>query len=318
MSPATDSLIRTEALCKRYDVAGREVRALDGVDFELPEGTTVAVVGESGSGKTTLGSLILGLEAPSSGTIWLAGEELRPDRPKPLRKAIQVVQQNPYSALNPRRPVRHAVELPLVVHGYGTTRSRRERVAELLELVELGPEFMDRYPTTLSGGQRQRVALARALAAEPQTIVLDEPTSALDVSVQAKIIALLQDLQRRLKLTYMFITHDLGVVRNIADRVVVLYRGRIVEQGATETVFASPRHRYTTMLLSAIPVISEEDEACKPDWPWQDSAPDEGGELPAGCRFTPRCPFAVEACASTPPAMLGDARQAFACHHPAD
>ena len=203
------------------------------------------------------------------------------------------------------------------MHGYGTSRARRERVAELLELVELGPEFMDRYPTTLSGGQRQRVALARALAAEPQIIVLDEPTSALDVSVQAKIIALLQDLQRRLRLTYMFITHDLGVVRNIADRAVVLYRGRIVEQGATETVFARPRHRYTTMLLSAIPVISQEDEAFKPDWPWQDSVLDEGGYIPAGCRFAPRCPFAVEACASTPPEMLGDALQAFACHHPA-
>ena len=176
------------------------MRALDGVDFELPEGTTVAVVGESGSGKTTLGSLILGLEAPSSGTIWLAGKELRPERPKPLRKAIQVVQQNPYSALNPtpagppRR--RAAARRARLRNG---PRPAQERVAELLELVELGPEFMDRYPTTLSGGQRQRVALARALAAEPQTVVLDEPTSALDVSVQAKIIALLQDLQRRLK-----------------------------------------------------------------------------------------------------------------------
>ena len=309
--------IRTEGLCKQYDVAGRQVRALDGVDFELPEGMTVAVVGESGSGKTTLGNLILGLEEPSAGSIWLADQELRSDRPKPLRKAIQVVQQNPYSALNPRRPVRHTVELPLIVHGYGSSRDRRQRVAELLQLVELGPEFMDRYPTTLSGGQRQRVALARALAAEPKMIVLDEPTSALDVSVQAKIIALLQDLQRRLRLTYMFITHDLGVVRNIADRVVVLYRGRIVEQGATETVFARPRHRYTTMLLSAIPVISEEDEDFKPDWPWQELKLDETGHAVAGCRFAARCPFALEACADTVPEMLGDVRQEFACHHPA-
>ena len=309
--------IRTEGLCKQYDVAGRQVRALDGVDFELPEGMTVAVVGESGSGKTTLGNLILGLEEPSAGSIWLADRELHSDRPKPLRKAIQVVQQNPYSALNPRRPVRHTVELPLIVHGYGSSRDRRQRVAELLRLVELGPEFMDRYPTTLSGGQRQRVALARALAAEPKMIVLDEPTSALDVSVQAKIIALLQDLQRRLRLTYMFITHDLGVVRNIADRVVVLYRGRIVEQGATETVFARPRHRYTTMLLSAIPVISEEDEKFKPDWPWQDLTLDETGHAVAGCRFAARCPFALKACTDTVPEMLGDVRQAFACHHPA-
>ena len=310
--------IRTEDLCKQYDVAGRTVHALEGVDFALPEGTTVAVVGESGSGKTTLGNLILGLEEPSSGSIWLADEELHTDRPKALRKSIQVVQQNPYSALNPRRPVRHSVELPLVVHGYGSPRARRERVAELLTLVELGPEFMARYPTTLSGGQRQRVALARALAAEPKIIVLDEPTSALDVSVQAKIIALLQDLQRRLRLTYMFITHDLGVVRNIADRVVVLYRGKIVEQGTTETVFARPRHRYTSMLLSAIPVISDEDEEFKPDWPWENATLEEAGGSLAGCRFVARCPFAIAACADTAPAMLGDASQAFACHHPTD
>ena len=313
-----DPFIRTEGLCKQYDVAGRTVHALEGVDFALPEGTTVAVVGESGSGKTTLGNLILGLEEPSAGSIWLADQELQPDRSKSMRKAIQVVQQNPYSALNPRRPVRHSVELPLVVHGHGTQRARRERVAELLTLVELGPEFMDRYPTTLSGGQRQRVALARALAAEPKIIVLDEPTSALDVSVQAKIIALLQDLQDRLRLTYMFITHDLGVVRNIADRVVVLYRGKIVEQGTTETVFARPRHRYTSMLLSAIPVISEEDEEFKPEWPWEDATMDEAGSSLVGCRFAARCPFALAACADTAPEMLGDANQAYACHHPSD
>ncbi len=313
-----DRFIRTEGLCKQYDVAGRTVHALEGVDFALPEGTTVAVVGESGSGKTTLGNLILGLEEPSAGSIWLADQELQPDRSKSMRKTIQVVQQNPYSALNPRRPVRHSVELPLVVHGYGTQRTRRERVAELLTLVELGPEFMNRYPTTLSGGQRQRVALARALAAEPKIIVLDEPTSALDVSVQAKIIALLQDLQDRLRLTYMFITHDLGVVRNIADRVVVLYRGKIVEQGATETVFARPRHRYTSMLLSAIPVISEEDEEFKPEWPWEDATMDEAGSSLVGCRFAARCPFALAACADTAPEMLGDADQAYACHHPSD
>ncbi len=312
------AFIRTEGLSKQYEVAGRNVRALEDVDFELPEGQTMAVVGESGSGKTTLGNLILGLEEPSAGHIWLADRELLPERPKPLRKAIQVVQQNPYSALNPRRPVRHTVELPLIVHGYGSSRARRERVAELLQLVELSPDFMNRFPGTLSGGQRQRVALARALAAEPKVLVLDEPTSALDVSVQAKIITLLQDLQRRLRLTYMFITHDLGVVRNIADRIVVLYRGRIVEQGATETVFRHPRHRYTTMLLSAIPVISDEDAEFKPDWPWQGWRFEEGGHKVSGCRFAPRCPFAVSECADRVPAMRGNARQSFACHSPAD
>ena len=311
------SLIRTEALCKRYAVAGRIVEALGGVDFELPEGKTVAVVGESGSGKTTLGNLILGLEEPTSGRIWLRDQELQKRRPKPLRQAIQVVQQNPYSALNLRRPVRHAVELPLIVHQFGTSRSRRARVTELLHMVELGPEFMDRYPATLSGGQRQRVALARALAAEPRILVLDEPTSALDVSVQAKIIALLLDLQRKLQLTFMFITHDLSVVRNIADAVVVLYRGRIVEQGETESVFSRPKHRYTTMLLSAIPVISREDAELRPDWPWVHSALDDRGPSTEGCRFAPRCPFAVDECPTTVPAMLGDARHAFACHHPA-
>ena len=311
------SLVRTESLTKHYSVAGRAVRALDAVDFELPEGKTVAVVGESGSGKTTLGNLILGLEDPGAGRIWFGDRELRSHRPKSLCKAIQVVQQNPYSALNPRRPVRHAIELPLLVHGMGDRVARRRRVAELLERVELGPEYMDRYPSTLSGGQRQRVALARALAAEPRVIVLDEPTSALDVSVQAKIIALLQELQRSLRLTYMFITHDLGVVRNIADRVVVLYRGRIVEAGDTEAVFATPRHRYTVMLLSAIPVITEEDAAFRPHWPWEGAPLDDGGAASPGCRFAFRCPFATEACRLASPVMAGDARQAFACHNPA-
>ena len=312
-----EGVIRTVSLRKVYHVAGRKVQALDGVDFDLPEGETVAVVGESGSGKTTLGNLILGLEQPSSGQILFFGDALPHERSKSLRKTIQVVQQNPYSALNPRRPIRHSIELPLIVHGFGTARERQHRVAELLQLVELGPELMNRYPATLSGGQRQRVALARALAVEPRVIVLDEPTSALDVSVQAKIIALLQDLQRRFRLTYMFITHDLGVVRYLADRIVVLYRGKIVEQGLTETVYSRPRHRYTSMLLSAIPVISDKDADFKPDWPWQAAALDEPRDLHGGCRFSARCPFAAPVCSDVQPPMSGDFRQAFACHHPA-
>jgi len=314
----TNTLIRIEGLRKHYTVADQLVRALDGIDISLPEGKTVAVVGESGSGKTTLGNLILGIEEPTEGQIWFRDQYLGKRRSKDLRRKIQVVQQNPYTALNPRRPVRHAIELPLIVHNIGVRAERHERIADMLQTVELGPDFMTRFPGSLSGGQRQRVALARALTANPEIVILDEPTSALDVSVQAKVLALLLDLQQRLQLTYMFITHDLSTVRNIADSVVVLYRGKVVEKGPTDVVFSQPRHRYTTMLLSSIPVISLEDEALKPEWPWERTALDEGNHESAGCGFAPRCPFADDVCWRDVPVLVngGDDGHAFACHHP--
>ena len=317
----SDPILRVEELHKHYLVGDKLVRALDGVDFELSRGETVAIIGESGSGKTTLGNLILGLERPTAGRILLYGQEVGARRSKNFRRRIQVVQQDPYSALNPSRTVQHSIELPLIVHGDSRRRERRDRVAELLRTVELLPDFMTRYPNTLSGGQRQRVALARALAAEPDVIVLDEPTSSLDVSVQAKVLALLLDLQKRMGLTYAFITHDLSVVHNIATRMVVLYRGKIVESGPTEAVFGAPRHRYTAMLLSSIPVITPEDEALKPTWPWEHMAPEEGGRQSAGCRFAVRCPYAKETCWNEVPplsALRENPAHRFACHFPAD
>ena len=311
-------VIAVEGLHKQYRIGKSTVRALDGVDIAFPEGETVAVVGESGSGKTTLANLILGLEPPSAGRMTFRGTELGLKRPTEMCRHIQVVQQNPISALNPRKTVKYSVELPLVVHGLRNRRQRRDRVAELLEMVGLSADFVTRYPATLSGGQRQRVALARALAAEPDVLVLDEPTSALDVSVQAKVLSTFVALQAELGLSYIFITHDLSVVRTVASRVVVLYRGKVVEEGPTSEVFANPRHRYTTMLLSSIPVVSEEDEALKPAWPWGRMMDESGDSEVAGCNFAPRCPYSGDPCRGTPALGPEGAHHRFACHFPSD
>ena len=311
-------LIEVEGLSKRYAVGGSTVTALDGVTLAVAAEETLAVVGESGSGKTTLGRLILAIEVPTAGTVRFRGTALAPTMPKALRRRIQVVQQNPMSALNPKRTIQASVELPVRVHRLRPPERCRERAAELLDIVGLAPEYLPRYPSALSGGQRQRVAIARALAAEPDVIVLAEPTSALDVSIQARVLSLLVELQQRFQLTYVFITHDLGIVRHLASRVAVLYRGRLVETGATEAVFRTPRHRYTTMLLSSVPVVSAEEEGVKPSWPWERAGLDLGDRPSGGCAFAPRCPFALDICWSVaPPLTAVDPSQAVACHNPA-
>jgi oligopeptide transport system ATP-binding protein len=316
---ASAPLIEVEALTKRYAVGGATVTALDRVTLAVAPEETLAVVGESGSGKTTLARLILAIEVPTAGTVRFQGTPLAAGMPKALRRRIQAVQQNPMSALNPKRTIQQTVELPIRVHGLRPPARYRERAAELLDVVGLTAEHLSRYPSALSGGQRQRVAIARALAAEPDLLVLDEPTSALDVSIQAKVLSLLVDLQRRFKLTYVFITHDLGVVRHIASRVAVLYRGRLVETGTTEAVFQTPRHRYTTMLLASVPVVSAQEEQVKPAWPWDRAGVDLGDRPSRGCAFAPRCPFALDACWSVvPPLTPVDASQAVACHNPAE
>lgn len=313
-----EPLLTVEDLHKRYAVGRRVIKALDGVSLNVAEGESVAIVGESGSGKTTLAKLILGIEAPSAGTILLEGESLGVHRARPLRRRIQVVQQNPLSTLNPKRTIRQAVELPLRVHDMArTARAVRERVVELLEIVGLPAEYINRHPSALSGGQRQRAALARALAANPDILVLDEPTSALDVSVQALVLQLLADLQCRFDLTYLFITHDLGVVRHMSSRVAVMYRGRIVEIGPTEAVFAQPRHRYTMMLLSSVPVVSEEEEAYRPRWPWSRDLLQGEERSSEGCAFAPRCPFALDHCwTETPPFTAFANGHRAMCHNP--
>jgi ABC-type oligopeptide transport system ATPase subunit len=239
--------------------SGRQaaVRAVDDVSFTIEPGETFGLVGESGSGKTTTGRCVLRLIEPTSGEVRfkdldvlaLSGEELRR-----ARRDMQIVFQDPYSSLNPRMRARRIVEEPFVIHKIGTRAERRGRVAELFELVGLDPAHLDRYPHEFSGGQRQRIGLARALALNPSLIVADEPVSALDVSVQAQVVNLLMDLQERLRLTYLFIAHDLRLVQHICSRVAVMYRGRILETGATADLFRHPAHPYTRALLSAIPV----------------------------------------------------------------
>jgi ABC-type oligopeptide transport system ATPase subunit len=236
---------------------GTPVRAVDDVTFDIAEGETFGLVGESGSGKTTTGRCILRLLEPTSGEVRFRGDDVLAFSRKRLREArrdMQIVFQDPFSSLNPRMRVRAIVEEPLIIHRMGSKAERDARVRELFELVGLDPSQLSRYPHQFSGGQRQRIGLARALALNPSLVIADEPVSALDVSVQAQVVNLLMDLQERLKLTYLFIAHDLRLVRHICGRTAVMYLGRIVEMGATEAIFASPAHPYTRALLSAIPV----------------------------------------------------------------
>jgi len=236
---------------------GTLVKAVDGISFSIDEGETFGLVGESGSGKTTAGRCLLRLIEPTSGSVRFRGEDVLAfsrSRLREARRGMQIVFQDPYSSLNPRMRARQIVEEPLIIHGIGDRAARAARVRDLFGLVGLDPAHLERFPHEFSGGQRQRIGLARALALNPSFLVLDEPVSALDVSVQAQVINLLMDLQKRLSLTYLFIAHDLRLVEHICARVAVMYLGKIVEMGPTAAIFASPRHPYTRALLSAIPV----------------------------------------------------------------
>jgi len=266
--PVTAPLVRATGLVKRYASGGaalapasrraREVRAVDGVDLDVPAGLTTALVGESGCGKSTLGRLLLALEPPTAGRVEYRGRDLSgldAAGLRAFRRSAQVVFQDPYGSLNPRLTVGSMLREALSVHGVARGADAHDRVAALLDRVGLPAAAAGRYPHEFSGGQRQRVGIARALSVEPEFIVLDEPVSALDVSVQAQILNLLRDLQVELGLTYLFVSHDLGVVRNLADRIVVMHRGRIVERGATDRVLSAPDAEYTRRLLAAVPRI---------------------------------------------------------------
>jgi peptide/nickel transport system ATP-binding protein len=252
-------ILTLKGLGKTFDVDGRSVVALAHVDLEIARGECHAVVGESGSGKSTLANLVLGIYQPTAGDMVFDGSPLTARRTTEQRRKIQLVQQNPLSSLNPRRKVGASIRLPLDVHRVGGRGERRSRVEELLVEVGLEPEMARRSPSSLSGGQRQRVAIARALAAGPELIVLDEPTSALDVLVQARVLALLDRLRREHGLTYIFITHDLAVVRALADRISVFAAGRKVESGTVTEIFENPQQSFTRDLLAAVPVVTEEE-----------------------------------------------------------
>ena len=256
-------LLSLRSVTKTFKLGAREVLAVNEVSFDISEGECLAIVGESGSGKTTIANLILGIYPPTSGEISFRGQVLPARRERAHRRAIQLVQQNPLSSLNPKRSVGASLRLPLDVHAIGDRAGRARRTGELLEEVGLPADYAGRPPASLSGGQRQRVAIARALACESEQVVLDEPTSALDVLVQARVLRLLNELRQKRGLTYIFITHDLSVVRNIADRVAVFERGRLVELGDTQTVFTRPQHSYTRRLMGAVPVVTLEEAALR-------------------------------------------------------
>jgi ABC-type glutathione transport system ATPase component len=257
------ALVSVSHVSKTFDVNGRTVQALDDVSFDVQTGECLAIVGESGSGKSTIANILLGIYGATSGALTFKGETLPTTRTKAHRRAIQLVQQNPLSSLNPRRSIGASLRLALDVHDIGDRAERTRRTEELLEEVGLPAAFRTRSPSSLSGGQRQRVAIARALACQSELVVLDEPTSALDVLVQARVLRLLKALKDSRGLTYVFITHDLSVVRNIADRVAVFEKGRLVELAETETIFARPAHDYTRRLIAAVPVVSREEAALR-------------------------------------------------------
>jgi oligopeptide transport system ATP-binding protein len=309
----SETLLRVTDLVKHFPVTGGllsrqtgTVRAVDGVSFELSRGETLGLVGESGCGKTTTGRCILQLERPTSGSIRFEGQELTTLPHAALRRVrrrMQVIFQDPYSSLNPRMTVGQIIEEPLKVHGVVTGAGpRAERVRELLAQVGLLPQHEKRYPHQLSGGQRQRVGIARALAMEPALIVCDEPVSALDVSIQAQIVNLLEDLQARLGLTYLFVAHDLSVVRHISDRVVVMYLGKVVEIADRTSLYEDALHPYTRALLSAVPIPDPKLEAKREHLVLRGEVPSPLNP-PSGCVFHPRCPVAVERCATEVPAL---------------
>lgn len=320
------TILSVKDLCKYFPIMSKgffkkkigDVRASDGISFELKRGETLGLVGESGCGKTTTGRSILRAIDPTSGdVIFSSGDEtinlatLSADRLTPLRTRMQMIFQDPFSSLNPRMTVGAIIREPLDIHGLGSKSEREEKVAQMLSRVGLKPEHKSRYPHAFSGGQRQRIGIARALIMNPELVVCDEAVSALDVSVQAQVINLLQDLQKELGLTYIFIAHDLSVVKHICDRIAVMYAGRIVELATTEQLFANPKHPYTKALLSAVP-------SPDPDKPMNMSLSGEvadPGNLPGGCAFHPRCEACFEPCKTQVPEkiQLKDGRT-VACH----
>ena len=302
----TQTLLRVEDVRKEFPTQRKEVvRAVDGVSLEVKRGETLGLVGETGCGKSTLARCIAHLYDVTSGSVWFDGKDLTGlsrRAMRPLRREIQMIFQDPYGSLNPRRRVGSIIGDPFAIHGISAGAERKKKVQELMELVGLNPEHYNRFPAEFSGGQRQRIGVARALALRPKLVICDEPVSALDVSIQAQIINLLADLQQEFDLTYVFISHDLSVVRHVSDRIAVMYLGKIVEVSPTDELFGQTRHPYTRALLSALPVADPDTADSREQIILTGDIP-SATNPPEGCRFHTRCPKARAQCAIAEPGL---------------
>ena len=316
--------LQVDHLKKYYPVQGnlfqrrrQFVKAVDDISFEIHQGETLGMVGESGCGKTTASRAILQLDPPTAGSVKLEGRELvqmKPEALQQMRREMQIIFQNPYSSLNPRLMIGRALTEPMIVHGIASGKEAEERAGELMETVGLNRYFLNRFPSEFSGGQRQRIGIARALSVNPRFVICDEPISSLDVSIQGQIINLLRKLQRERNLTYLFISHDLSMVRYISDRMAVMYLGKIVELGDSKTLFARPLHPYTLALWSAAPIPDPEVEATRQRIILQGEIPNPINP-PSGCRFSTRCPRVMDTCREVEPQLKeAEPGRMVACH----
>jgi peptide/nickel transport system ATP-binding protein len=315
---SAEEILTVKGLKKYFKTTRGIVKAVDDVSFYVMKNETFGLVGESGSGKSTVGHVIMGIYGPTAGNITFMGKDISMGvgkRPKELKKRLQIVFQDPASSLNPRRTIGQILELPFRVHHLAPDGNYAEKAFEMMDLIELPREFAVRYPGEQGGGEKQAVAIGRALATGPSFIVLDEPTSALDVSIQAKIINMLMRFQKEFDLSYLFITHNLSLMRNVAQRVGIMYLGKIVELAGTPEFFSNPLHPYTKMLLSAVPVITPEEEALKPEKIMSTGEIAGALNVPPGCSFHPRCPFVMGICSKVVPIMVESKNgHHVACH----